>query len=61
MFKCGCRESQEENKRLREENEALKVRLNAFEANARKKNIFADLMTPPTEPSKKILGRFNIA
>jgi hypothetical protein len=54
----GRRESQEEIKRLRDENESLKSRLREFEASARKRTIFSELSaTKSTTPPKKILGK----
>jgi regulator of replication initiation timing len=58
--KVGCRESQEENRRLREENDKLKERLRELETSAKKKIIFSKLSTHPTTNSRTILGRVNI-
>jgi regulator of replication initiation timing len=48
---------QEENKRLRDENERLKERLSEFEASAKGKAIFSELSTNNScTPLKMILG-----
>jgi regulator of replication initiation timing len=55
-----CRESQEENKRLRDENNKLKERLRELEITLKKKTIFSKLSTHSTSHPGTILGKLNI-
>jgi hypothetical protein len=57
LIKAEHVQSQEETKRLRDENERLKERLSEFEASAKRKAIFSELSTNNSgTPPKIILG-----